>query len=82
MLGLTACVLQASASAEFFADSGLCPLEAVKVKVQTSPGVSQSQLCLNLLKIPGAESAVGWQDGLRASWMASPSLRQRTGVAG
>jgi solute carrier family 25 phosphate transporter 3 len=29
--------LSASASAEFFADIGLCPMEMVKVKVQTSP---------------------------------------------
>lgn len=30
--------LAGSASAEFFADIGLCPFEAVKVKVQTQPG--------------------------------------------
>ena len=30
--------LAGSASAEFFADLGLCPFEAVKVKVQTQPG--------------------------------------------
>ena len=33
-----ACCGAGSASAEFFADIGLCPLEAVKVKVQTNPG--------------------------------------------
>jgi solute carrier family 25 phosphate transporter 3 len=30
--------LAASASAEFFADIGLAPLEAVKVRSQTKPG--------------------------------------------
>lgn len=29
--------LTGSASAEFFADIALCPLEMVKVKIQTSP---------------------------------------------
>lgn len=29
--------LAGSASAEFFADIALCPLEMVKVKIQTSP---------------------------------------------
>ena len=32
--------LGASASAEFFADLGLCPLEAVKVKLCASPTAS------------------------------------------
>ena len=32
----TALYLAASASAEFFADIGLCPLEAVKVRIQTT----------------------------------------------
>ena len=34
----TSLYLAASASAEFFADILLCPFEAVKVRVQTSPG--------------------------------------------
>merc|ERR1711878_216555 len=34
----TSLYLAASASAEFFADIALCPMEAVKVRVQTKPG--------------------------------------------
>merc|ERR1712066_630338 len=34
----TSLYLVASASAEFFADIALCPMEAVKVRVQTKPG--------------------------------------------
>ncbi len=34
----TSLYLAASASAEFFADIGLAPLEAVKVRIQTKPG--------------------------------------------
>lgn len=34
----TGLYLAASASAEFFADIALCPMEAVKVRIQTQPG--------------------------------------------
>ncbi|XP_046734930.1 phosphate carrier protein, mitochondrial-like [Diprion similis] len=34
--------LMSSASAEFFADIGLAPMEAVKVRIQTSPGFTTS----------------------------------------
>ena len=34
----TSLYLAASASAEFFADIALCPMEAVKVRIQTQPG--------------------------------------------
>ena len=34
----TSLYLAASASAEFFADIGLAPFEAVKVRMQTQPG--------------------------------------------
>lgn len=34
----TSLYLAASASAEFFADIALCPMEAVKVRIQTKPG--------------------------------------------
>ena len=34
----TTLYLAASASAEFFADIALCPMEAVKVRIQTQPG--------------------------------------------
>jgi solute carrier family 25 phosphate transporter 3 len=36
----TSLYLAASASAEFFADIALCPMEAVKVRIQTQPGWS------------------------------------------
>ena len=34
----TSLYLAASASAEFIADVALCPMEAVKVRIQTQPG--------------------------------------------
>jgi solute carrier family 25 (mitochondrial phosphate transporter), member 3 len=34
--------LAASASAEFFADIALCPMEAVKVRIQTKPGFART----------------------------------------
>lgn len=37
----TSLYLAASASAEFFADIALCPLEACKVRIQTQPGCSR-----------------------------------------
>lgn len=36
----TSLYLAASASAEFFADIALCPMEAIKVRIQTQPGWS------------------------------------------
>ena len=38
----TSVYLAASASAEFFADIGLAPLEAVKVRIQTKPGFANT----------------------------------------
>lgn len=38
----TSLYLAASASAEFFADIALCPMEAVKVRIQTQPGWSNT----------------------------------------
>jgi solute carrier family 25 phosphate transporter 3 len=38
----TSLYLAASASAEFFADIALCPMEAVKVRIQTQPGWASS----------------------------------------
>lgn len=38
----TSLYLAASASAEFFADIALCPMEAVKVRIQTQPGWSST----------------------------------------
>ena len=38
----TSLYLAASASAEFFADIALCPMEAVKVRIQTQPGFART----------------------------------------
>ena len=38
----TSLYLAASASAEFFADIALCPMEAVKVRIQTMPGFANT----------------------------------------
>lgn len=38
----TSLYLVASASAEFFADIALCPMEAVKVRIQTKPGFAST----------------------------------------
>jgi solute carrier family 25 phosphate transporter 3 len=38
----TSVYLAASASAEFFADIALCPMEAVKVRIQTQPGFART----------------------------------------
>lgn len=38
----TSLYLASSASAEFFADIGLAPLEAVKVRIQTKPGFAKT----------------------------------------
>ncbi|XP_055378559.1 phosphate carrier protein, mitochondrial-like [Condylostylus longicornis] len=38
----TTLFLASSASAEFFADIALCPFEAIKVKIQTSPGYANT----------------------------------------
>ena len=38
----TSLYLAASASAEFFADIALAPMEAVKVRIQTSPGFAST----------------------------------------
>ncbi|XP_069684851.1 solute carrier family 25 member 3-like isoform X2 [Periplaneta americana] len=38
----TGIYLAASASAEFFADIALCPMEAVKVRIQTQPGFAST----------------------------------------
>lgn len=38
----TSLYLAASASAEFFADIALCPMEAIKVRIQTQPGFART----------------------------------------
>ena len=64
----TSLYLAASASAEFFADIALCPLEACKVRTQTQPG------CSPLLRevapqIYRSEGLSGFYKGLVPLWM-------------
>jgi len=64
----TSLYLAASASAEFFADIALCPLEACKVRIQTQPGCPKE-----LLKVfPTILRNEGWSGlykGLSPLWM-------------
>jgi len=63
----TALYLIASASAEFFADIALCPMEAVKVRVQTSDYASTLRECFPKMK---AEEGTGtFFKGLKPLWM-------------
>jgi len=63
----TSLYLAASASAEFFADIGLAPLEAVKVRTQTKPGFP-STLRTGLPKIYAEEGLSGLYKGLPPLW--------------
>lgn len=64
----TSLYLAASASAEFFADIALCPLEACKVRIQTQPGCPKE-----LRKVfPMVLKSEGWgglYKGLSPLWM-------------
>ena len=59
--------LAGSASAEFFADIGLCPFEAVKVKVQTVPGFARG-LSDGMPKFIATEGMGGLYKGLTPLW--------------
>lgn len=59
--------LAGSASAEFFADIGLCPFEAVKVKVQTVPGFARG-LSDGMPKFIAQEGVGGLFKGLTPLW--------------
>ncbi|XVF54756.1 hypothetical protein PTKIN_Ptkin05aG0207200 [Pterospermum kingtungense] len=59
--------LAGSASAEVIADVALCPMEAVKVRVQTQPGFARG-LSDGLPKIVKAEGAGGLFKGLGPLW--------------
>ena len=59
--------LAGSASAEFFADIGLCPFEAVKVKVQTVPGFARG-LSDGMPKFIATEGIGGLYKGLTPLW--------------
>ena len=59
--------LSASASAEFFADIGLCPFEAVKVRIQTSPAFARGLLD-GLPKFIAQEGAGNLYAGIAPLW--------------
>jgi len=64
----TSLYLASSASAEFFADIGLAPLEAVKVRIQTKPGFASS-LREGFPKLYKEEGLSGFYKGLAPLWM-------------
>lgn len=64
----TSLYLASSASAEFFADIALCPLEACKVRIQTQPGCSQ-YLRVVMPQIIKQEGFGGLYKGLGPLWM-------------
>jgi len=64
----TSLYLAASASAEFFADIALAPMEAVKVRIQTSPGFA-STLREGAPKLMKLEGIAGFYKGLPPLWM-------------
>merc|ERR1712149_77767 len=65
----TSLYLAASASAEFFADIALCPMEAVKVRIQTSPvGTFPTTLRAGAPKIYAAEGLNGFYKSLVPLW--------------
>ncbi|XP_047082656.1 mitochondrial phosphate carrier protein 3, mitochondrial-like [Lolium rigidum] len=59
--------LAGSASAELIADVALCPMEAVKVRVQTQPGFARG-LSDGLPKFIKAEGAAGLYKGIVPLW--------------
>lgn len=59
--------LAGSASAEFFADIALCPMEAVKVKVQTVPGFARG-LADGFPKFVALEGVGGLFKGIAPLW--------------
>uniref|UniRef100_A0A0A1XT03 Phosphate carrier protein, mitochondrial n=1 Tax=Zeugodacus cucurbitae TaxID=28588 RepID=A0A0A1XT03_ZEUCU len=60
--------LAASASAEFFADIALSPMEAAKVKIQTTPGFANT-LREALPKMSAQEGMAAFYKGLVPLWM-------------
>lgn len=63
----TSLYLVASASAEFFADIGLAPFEAVKVRIQTKPGFANT-FREGFPKIMAEEGISGFYKGLAPLW--------------
>lgn len=60
--------LAGSASAEFFADIGLCPLEAVKVRMQTTVPPFAKGTFDGISKITSTEGVAGLYKGLYPLW--------------
>ncbi|KAK0259915.1 Cu/Pi carrier [Friedmanniomyces endolithicus] len=60
--------LAGSASAEFFADIGLCPLEAVKVRMQTTIPPFATGTLNGINKIVSTEGVAGLYKGLYPLW--------------
>ncbi len=65
----TALYLAASASAELIADVALCPLEALKVRMQTSTTPFATSSMEGFRKIYGAEGLNGFFKGLGPLWL-------------
>jgi solute carrier family 25 phosphate transporter 3 len=63
----TSLYLIASASAEFFADIALCPMEAVKVRMQTQPGFANT-LREGFPKFVAEEGYAGFYKGIVPLW--------------
>lgn len=64
----TSLYLAASASAEFFADIALAPMEAIKVRIQTQPGWANS-LREGMPKLYSQEGVRGFYKGLPPLWL-------------
>ncbi|XP_017659828.1 PREDICTED: phosphate carrier protein, mitochondrial isoform X2 [Lepidothrix coronata] len=64
----TSLYLAASASAEFFADIALAPMEAAKVRIQTQPGYANT-LRQALPKMFGEEGIWAFYKGVAPLWM-------------
>lgn len=64
----TSLYLAASASAEFFADIALAPMEAIKVRMQTQPGFANT-LREGFPKLKALEGVSGFYKGLPPLWM-------------
>lgn len=65
----TTLYLAASASAEVIADVALCPMEALKVKMQTSATPYASSSFAGIAKIRQSEGISGFFRGLPPLWM-------------
>ncbi|KAJ2892197.1 hypothetical protein MKZ38_010133 [Zalerion maritima] len=64
----TTLYLTASASAEFLADIALCPLEAVKVRMQTSMPAPYTGTIDGISKITASEGVAGLYKGIYPLW--------------